>query len=355
MKRISSALFLVALTSLSLLLVSCNGSTQEDDNGTAAIEESSLKLRLNIGDTFRMAFIVEEAVSEGLFSLATQTGFSIQRTLRFEVIDVAGNGNVKLNSTIENIEILDGEGTASDPGVEAIRELIASENSFEVILSPSGQILGMDGFGVMFEAFLDGFLKSDAYEGLVGTPFPAGEDSNDNGSEAGENMADEFAKALLQPMFEVFSGEETMRVLLEIAFAGLPKSAQKVGDEWTDTQSLSQTISVRLPSQNRWLWRETTSDLAKLDVAFDFDPDAEALTRDVGVAEFSFSDIHGSGDGSFEYDLTSGWPMRVRIKHEMSGTMTGSLTSLNFSSTEPIEPRDFSNATEISIDLIVED
>ena len=335
-----------------VFVVSACGSSEVEEDQSSQVEEATLKFAPAKSDSFKLAYEIREQLSDSESLVAEQPAFPIRRVMLFDVVDVASNGNVKLNVTLESIDILD-EGF-SDPGIDAMRALLVSGDSFEAIIAPNGDLLNISGFQELYDSFVENFMNSNLFEQITGMPIPQDEDPAADGETTGLDLSERLSNAVAEPIFEIFMGEETMRMLMEITFAGIPRAIQDVSDTWNDTNTLSQTLGLRLPSANRWEWLDKTGDVATIDVEFDFDPNADPQTREMAVGTFTLSNVTGAGEGTWMYNLDTGWPIQIRISHNMTASLTGTVMSSDLANAEPMPEREFSNTTEILIDQITE-
>jgi len=336
----SKPLLLALFVLSSIALLSCGNGSEENNsadtqpstdtvNENTAPNETTVNppsLRLSEGQSFRVRMEVLEDQSDSI-SPAGFGSLRVEKVIGFEVVDSDRSGNWQLRGTYEELTAL-GEVAGAEPEENEILQPIVGQ-SFELWVSPDGEVQDLTGFDEMFEAFVEALRENEEFSYLF--EFEVPEDVAQEYGVEGSSMA----AITLQPLFEIFVGEKATETTLKILFASYPdSSAAGAETSWSDSDVVAQSTGIPFPSDNTWTLSGSTENQIEADVSFQFDPAPEVIAMDLGFGgSIYYTEIEGSGSGNYLLDLETGWPERVELNFDF--TMKTDIRGIDQSDQEP--------------------
>jgi hypothetical protein len=171
---------------------------------------------------------------------------------------------------------------------EVAREFAALLNQgFEFTVSPSGEILRLEGMGPIIDRILEEMPLSEGPE-----------------------------RALMKRSLENQFGDATQRNILQNLFAVLSGRRVKVGETWGKTIKVERGFPMIL--EHSWRLDGLCDGTAKIGIASKISSLPEARPVEMGQMRMTY-DISGKQTGILELNENTRWMVRGEIKQEFSG------------------------------------
>jgi cytoskeletal protein RodZ len=263
-----------------------------------ASDKIELKLKLQVGQTFRMQTTQSQNLEQSMFGQSVASNSSSTTVMRYDVKSIDTNGNITLTATYESIisreegpngvtEFDSSKVDASSQNAQAQIVSAMMGKSLDILMTPQGEVIQVEGFGEMMDA-------------MLATQDPA---------------SIELAKPIIESAF----GEDAFKDSMQNILLTYPEVRVGVGDLWQSSIS----VSAGIPMQMNTTWTVTNLENGVLSAdvlqTITANPDADPL--ELGPISLSYPDLVGQGEGQLKIDAETGWVISNRIVHEFTGEM----------------------------------
>jgi hypothetical protein len=258
-----------------------------------------MRINLSQGDILRIRLTSDQKISQDLGEGQTQDiDQKIGYGYTYEVSEVDPDGNYWINAAydwvmIEQVTPLSSfEYDSSNPPEEIPPEAIGYQalvgKGFQLLISPQGQTLEIDGLEAMYEAVLDDL-----------------------------EPLDEAVRSQMRELLNLEFGEEALMKQSNLVIS-YPDNPLQVGDIWTTT--VEATSPIPMIVETTYTLKSLEGNTGVVDISSIVSPHPEAEPLDFIFAQIIYR-LSGEQKGTSEYDTETGWLKYSSLTQSLSGDM----------------------------------
>jgi hypothetical protein len=258
----------------------------------------TLRLNLETGDTYTMETITDQVINQVINGMEQEILQKTGYVHRYEVMGRAGE-NYRLQVTYEAIVYeqetggrkisYDSRDSAAQVPMQAKGFAGLVDESFEMVLSPTGELVELSGMDQMIDKVVANMELPEA------------------------------VRAQVRTMLEDQMGNQSMKSNMAQAMAFFPEQPVDPGDTWSSQSQLRTSMILDLDTQYELLKVEDGRAYLGLKGTMDSAPDAEPSVM-MGM-QMTF-DMAGDQSGTIVVDLDTGKTLSVDIDQTFSGDVS---------------------------------
>lgn len=283
--RIAAGIMLATI----LLVVSCSSKSQLD-----------LRLHLNKSDTYNLRVTTDQSITQTVQGQEHSMTQSVAVGYSFYVTDVADDGTATVRVNYHSIKYkqtsprgtveYDSEDTSSTTPEQATLGLAALVGqTFTVVLSPSDEIVAVEGIDAMIDDMLSRF-----------------------------RLPDDSTREMLRQNFESQFGLQTMKETLAAIVGIYPGKWVSVGDSWEKTETIFTGFPMTLTDTYKLIGSD--KGIATVSVNSTVSSNSAAPPFQMGPAVLD-QNLTGNQTGTLRLNEDSGWIISADINQTLNGTM----------------------------------
>ena len=284
-----------------------NGDAGDGDEESAA-DGVVLALNLAEGGVYRASTTTEQIVSQELFGTTQTTDHTSSFDYSYTVnrVDADGNLSVSVRYGAARYKMTEPDGsviydsaTATEVPAQAIGYAALVGNGFDLELSPSGEVLAINGV----DALLDAVLEA--------AELPPGPESD-------------MRRETLLAQF----GEEVLVDTFEQSFNIYPDGPVAVGDSWSEQGAVNYGFAFL--ADITWTLVDRADGVATVEVTSTIESDPDAEPPDLSVMPMEMA-LTGEQSGTLLIDEATGWVLGSTLTQSLTGSMRGEDTEVPMS------------------------
>jgi len=261
----------------------------------ATAKKYQIELQLEVGETYHYTSSSSSTIVQEMNGQENTIELDMEAKMIFTVLEETDKGyrmdvqygNISNSMTTQMGEMsFNSDGEGEDAMSMVFKAL--TEQTFQVELSYSGEVLGVTGIDQMWE----------------------------NAMSVVSELSDEQAGQLLGQLKESF-GEKSFIQSIQMAFDAIPEGKVKIGDEWTKEGTMKTTITMNTASV--YQLKAVEDDVAILSVTTAVNTDSEEI-HDLNNMQVRY-EMGGVLEGTVRLSLSTGWLVKSEQTQEIKGTM----------------------------------
>ncbi len=284
-RRVRMRLFFMVLA-LAAALAACKPS------------EFTLRLHMKAGDQFHVSVNTKQDISEELMGQAIDMKQEMTYEYLWEVTNVDAEGNITIKVTYDRIAFSqeqNGQKVAYDsatddappPFLKGMDAMLGK--SFEVVVSPKGDLVAVHGLDEMFAQ-----MAKDA------------------------GMEDEEAAAFAQGLSNAF-GEDSIETQFEAMFSQYPDEPLKVGSTWESDMKVTTMFPMDIHAN--YTVQAWEGDMVTIGVTSTFAANEAPEQASEDMPFEMHYDFQGTQEGTTVIDLSTGMLKEANITQHMEGKL----------------------------------
>ena len=285
MKQRSRFLTVLGILMLMLALAACKP------------KDFTLRLHLKPGDTFHVTVTNNQKMNETLMGQQITLDQEITMGYTWHVTAVDEQGNATVTITYDRMamkQTQNGQTTSYDSATDqqppdffkGMDALIGK--SFELVISPEGKMVAINGLDEMFQQ-----IAADA------------------------GMTDEEADAFTKGLSGAF-GEDAMQSQLDAMFAYYPNHPLEVGSTWEG--DVTTNVLVPLDMHNTYTVKSWEDDTAVIEVSSTFETSPDETQQNGDTFNIAY-DLKGNQSGTMTVDIATGMLTASKLEQHMEGKL----------------------------------
>ena len=257
-----------------------------------------LRLQLSKGDTYNLRVTSDQTISQTFQGQTQSLSQSVAVGYSFNVVDVADDGTATVRVNYHSIDYKQttpsgtveyNSADTAAPTQETLGLAALVGQSFTVLLSPSDEIVAVEGIDAMIDRMLERF-----------------------------RIPDDSTRQILRQGFEGQFGLQTIKETLASIVGIYPEKWVNVGDTWKKTETIFTGFPMVL--SDSYTLKGSDNGIATVTLNSTVSANSAAAPFRMGAAVLGL-DLTGNQSGTIRLNESNGWIVSADIQQTVSGTM----------------------------------